>query len=225
MSAVGVDGCPAGWAVATDDGALHVVTSLADVLALAPGVVGIDMPIGLTEAGPRACDALARRAIGPRRASVFPTPVRAALAAQTHAEASALHRAADGRGLSAQAFGILPRIRDVDAFLRAQPDAAARVVEVHPEVSFAAMNGSAGLAHAKKTAEGRAERLALLAPAFGAAPETAGRGVPRSALALDDVLDAFAALWSARRVASGTAHRLPEPPPLDVHGLPMAIHV
>lgn len=225
MSAAGVDGCPAGWAVATDDGALRVVKTLADVLALAPGVVGIDMPIGLTEAGPRPCDTLARRAIGARRSSVFPTPVRAALTARTHAGASALHRLADGRGLSAQAFGILPRIRDVDAFLQAHPDAAARVVEVHPEVSFAEMNGGAGLAHSKKTAEGRAERLALLAPTFGDAPERAGRGIARSALALDDVLDAFAALWSARRVASGAAHRLPEPPPLDAHGLPMAIHV
>ena len=225
MSAAGVDGCPAGWAVATDDGALHVAKTLADVLALAPGVVGIDMPVGLTDAGPRLCDTLARRAIGARRASVFPTPVRAALSATTRAEASRLHRAADGRGLSAQAYGILPRIRDVDALLRADPDAAARVVEVHPEVSFAGMNGGAGLAHAKKTAEGRAERLTLLAPFFGDAPEHAGCGIPRSALALDDVLDAFAALWSARRVASGAARRLPEPPPLDAHGLAMAIHV
>ena len=225
----GVDGCRAGWYVVVErDGAFdgHVATTFADVLALDVDLVAVDIPIGLVDAGARACDLAARQALAPRRgSSVFPAPIRAALAGTTQAEASALHRAADGRGLSAQAFGIVPKIAEVDRTLRADPDGASRVREVHPEVSFAAMNGGAALAHSKKTAEGRTERLDLLAPHFGDAPARLVAERPRAAVAADDVLDAFAALWTARRIAAGTAHSLPKAPPHDRHGLTMAIWV
>ncbi len=39
----------------------------------------------------------------------------------------------------------------------------------------------------------------------------------------DDMLDAFAALWSARRWIVGTAETLPPEPPKDACGLPMQI--
>jgi predicted RNase H-like nuclease len=45
----------------------------------------------------------------------------------------------------------------------------------------------------------------------------------RSECGLDDLYDAFAALWSARRVASGVAEQLPEIAPRDARGLPMRI--
>jgi len=41
--------------------------------------VAVDMPIGLRAAGPRPCDAEARRLLGPRRSSVLPTPARVVL--------------------------------------------------------------------------------------------------------------------------------------------------
>ncbi len=226
MLIAGVDGCPAGWAVALDHGGdlrFEIVPTIADVIARVPGIIGIDIPIGLPESGARAADRLARQASG-RPSSVFPTPVRGVLGLATHAEASARHRAIDGRGLTIQAFGILPRIAEVDAALRADLRLVERVIEVHPEVTFATMAGRR-LAHSKKTREGRAERLALLAPDFGDAPATAGTGILRRHLAPDDVLDAFAALWTARRIASGTSRSLPDPPPLDAAGLPMAVRV
>jgi predicted RNase H-like nuclease len=40
---------------------------------------------------------------------------------------------------------------------------------------------------------------------------------------LDDVLDAFAALWVARRIEAGAARPLPPRPPRDGRGLRMAI--
>jgi predicted RNase H-like nuclease len=39
----------------------------------------------------------------------------------------------------------------------------------------------------------------------------------------DDILDAFAALWTAERITSGVAVTLPENKPLDSTGLPMRI--
>jgi predicted RNase H-like nuclease len=199
----GVDGCRAGWVVA-DDAGVVVVASFADVLALSHDVVGVDIPIGLlSEPGPRACDVEARRLLGrPRASSVFPAPPRAALAWRSWADAS---------GLSRQAFNLLAKIGEVDALMT--PSLQDRVFEVHPEVSFAVMAG-APMAHAKRTAAGRAERLGLL-------PASAGSASVRGA-AGDDVLDAYAVLWSARRAAEGQARRLGADE-VDARGLRMEI--
>nr|WP_231640215.1 DUF429 domain-containing protein [Micromonospora sp. NRRL B-16802] len=39
-------------------------------------VIGIDIPIGLPDTGRRQADVLAYKLVGPRRSSVFMTPVR-----------------------------------------------------------------------------------------------------------------------------------------------------
>lgn len=77
---------------------------------------------------------LARRAVGPRRSSVFLTPVRAALEAGSQAVASERNARATGERVSAQAYALRRRILEVDAWRRTAP---VRVCEVHPEVSFA----------------------------------------------------------------------------------------
>ncbi|MGN6521308.1 MAG: DUF429 domain-containing protein [Dokdonella sp.] len=233
MHCVGVDGCKAGWlavertcdgfAFAVHPGPGELVAAHADA-----HVIAVDVPIGLSDDGPRAPDADARRFVGRHRApSVFSAPVRGVLGAATYAEALRLHRQLDRehRGLSAQAFGILPKIRAWDEALRSDPDARARVFEIHPEVSFAALNDDVGLAAGKKTVHGRKQRLALLGRVFD---ETAVRAllaaVPRRAAAADDVLDAFAALWSAERIANGVARSLPPTPAVDANGWHVAIY-
>jgi predicted RNase H-like nuclease len=102
-------------------------------------VVAIDIPIGLPDAGPQQADELARAAVGAGWPSVFKTPVRAALHAPDHASAIAINRRLTGAGVSAQAFGLRAKLLQVDAWVR---DAGLRVVEVHPEVSFAALAGA-----------------------------------------------------------------------------------
>ena len=47
-------------------------------------VVAIDMPIRLPDAGRRQADLQARKTVGPRWASVFMTPARAALLQEDH---------------------------------------------------------------------------------------------------------------------------------------------
>lgn len=78
--------------------------------------VAVDMPIGLTESGPRDCDRVARRLLGwPRRCSVFSAPVRSVLGIGDDREACDAHRAVGRRGMSRQAFAAswtAPRIRD-----------------------------------------------------------------------------------------------------------------
>ena len=74
----GVDGCKSGWLRLVQD--LRSGEIKSDVSTDAPElfdrlpepvVLGIDIPIGLTDAGPRTCDQLARTLLGrPRGSSV-----------------------------------------------------------------------------------------------------------------------------------------------------------
>jgi len=61
----------------------------------------------------------------------------------------------------------------------------------------------------------------LVAAAFGRAAEDTRDAVPPSAASDDDILDALAALWTARRIHSGIAKRLPRVKQVDDYGLPM----
>ena len=224
----GVDGCPAGWLCIAERGGTLRATVHATAAALLHAqrdavVVAIDVPIGLADAGPRACDVEARRLLGPRRSSVFPAPVRAALDARDYREACALGVAADGRGLSRQTHAILPRIREVDALLRADADARARTWEVHPELSFRLWNDGVPMADAKRTEGGLDARRALAERAFPGAYDAARGAFRRSAVADDDILDALAALWTARRIDAGVAVAVPADRPHDARGLRMYI--
>jgi predicted RNase H-like nuclease len=100
----------------------------------------------------------------------------------------------------------------------------ARVFEVHPEVSFALMNGGAPIVSKKAHAEGHARRKQVLAAAgfpVGSLPQ--GKYL-RKDLAPDDILDACACAWSARRILDGRSQRFPADPPIDQRGLRMEIN-
>ena len=227
---VGVDGAGSGWiAVWMAKGMLsHTVYASARSLIDAhrsATVVAVDIPVGLTDSGRRDADIQARKFVGGRRAcSVFSAPVRGILDATSQQEASRRHRVIDQRGFGAQGFAILPKIREWDDLLRGDDAACAVVREVHPEVSFAALNGGLGLVPGKKTAAGSMIRMQLLSVVFGAGKvDRLKASVPRRLAGGDDVLDALVALWSAGRIACGQAGVLPDPVPHDSAGFPMAI--
>ena len=225
---LGVDACRAGWAgIALAGGEARAyfapgIRELAD-RAAADGpllVIAIDIPIGLADAGRRGADVLARKELQGRWPSLFITPVRAAVEAADYQAATAENRRLAGEGLSRQAFALRAKILDVDQWLQARSPAPARVVEVHPELSFAAMAG-APLRSRKNFWAGAVQRRTLLARAgivldgdLGLAGEQAG---------VDDVLDAAAAAWTARRVSHGSARCLPPSPEVFSDGIPAAI--
>lgn len=192
---------------------LTVLATFAEALDLDVAAVGVDMPIGLPPAGVRACDVGARRLLGPRRSSVFPAPARPVLRAATWEEANGRSRAIDGRGLPRQTFGLLGKIDEVDRLL--SPAVQRRVVEVHPEVSFARMFDGP-VPFPKRTPEGRAARRALVVERFGDVP------VRLPGAAADDVLDACAVLWSAGRFHRGE-HAVLGNGAIDERGLRMEI--
>ncbi|MDP8956871.1 MAG: DUF429 domain-containing protein [Actinomycetota bacterium] len=207
MRVAGVDGTKRGWvAITLADGAFASArllepvetdfSELADV-----DVIAVDVPIGF---GPRRADAAARAYLAGAASTVFTTPPRNVLEMPF----------GPGLGVSAQSHALGPRILHVTRLARSD----GRVHEVHPEVSFRAMNGGRPLRHRKKAAGGALERLTLLR-AHGVELDELGSA---AAVPLDDVLDASAAAWSAQRIGAGAARTLPDPPE-SVDGRPVAI--
>ncbi len=225
---LGVDGCRAGWLVvgasldlSGEFGHLSWSLELEAASFIDADLVAIDMPMGLAADGPRACDQQARALLGSRRSSVFASPVRAALGAIDYPEACGLSFAVSGRKLSKQTYNLLPKIRQLDQLLLADPRRSDRVHEVHPELAFSQWNAGEPMAHAKKTAAGAAQRQALVEDKFPGLARKIRAGVARSQLADDDILDAIACLWSARRLFTQEALVLGGE--RDGCGLPMRI--
>lgn len=235
----GVDGCPEGWLVVLKDLSGHmatrwrVVKSFDDVLSLQerPAVIAIDTPIGMQNVasrGGRAADRAARARLGPRRSSVFTPPARPALAeTDFHAACEVnLKHSLPPRKVSKQAFGIFPKIREVDAAMT--PADQVRVFECHPEVSFWVMNGERQLGEPKKLrnaphADGLALRRGLLVAGGFDVRFIASFDMPRAKAGQDDFLDACACAFTAERIAKGEAIQLPQDPPRDARGLRMEI--
>lgn len=224
---VGADGCTGGWIAAVDDGSgrppdCRRYESIGALMTQRPtlSVLAIDVPIGLLGQGARDCDVQARAQLGARRNSVFTAPIRPVLDAHSHADASARRLGAEGKKMSLQAWGIVCKVKEVDDALRAHPQWKANIREVHPELCFYRLNANRPMDHAKTKPDGRRERLALLRREFGGAVDAT---LARGGLSCkpDDVIDAFVSLWTARRIAAGSATRLPKAPPQDAFGLPM----
>lgn len=202
MIVAGVDGCRAGWVVFKVElpslATSVEIVDLPELLSSRPDdllCLAIDIPIGLLDCS-RACDKAARKLLGqPRGTSVFAAPCRAALPATTHAAASQINREKTGRGLSQQAFGIIPKIKQVDDAIRVECQRWA--FEVHPEVCFWALNQRRPMMHNKKTKDGAAERTSVLRPVFSEIERHLANRPCRAGA--DDLLDAAAAAWTALR--------------------------
>jgi predicted RNase H-like nuclease len=127
--------------------------------------------------------------------------------------------------MSCQAWGIVPKVREVDELLRENPEFRSRTREVHPEVSFFYMNRHSPLPDSKKTETGQAQRSNLLQAHFGTYVNSALLARKQHGCARDDILDAFAALWTAERIVRGAASQMPNLPGVDSFGLSMEIVV
>jgi len=236
----GLDGCRGGWILATltweperddqvstgairSDVAVDKLSTFAEAIALVRSgallALGVDMPIGLPDSGQREADRAARRRLGRRRSSVFPTPVRSTLQSVDYADALARSRAIDGRGLSKQAFNLLPRIIEVDELMT--PALQSKVFECHPETCFATLAGHS-LTTVKRHADGLAERNALLSSVLG--DVTTFSNHPPTGSKPDDVLDALVIATVAKRFLAGNVERLGDGS-IDRRGLRMEIVV
>ncbi|WP_421693158.1 DUF429 domain-containing protein [Aestuariivirga sp.] len=228
---IGVDGCRGGWIAVRWGNSLshHLCRRFEDVLALDAIVIAVDMPIGFPESSGRTVEREVRARLGARKSSVFSVPARAAVMCEDYRAACSANLLASDppRKLSKQIFHLFPKMREIYALMT--PGLQARVFEIHPELAFWAMNGETPLDHPKKTKGkshdgGLALRCSLLSRAGFPLPELPPDTYRRKDVGADDLLDACAAAWSARRIAEGRAIRFPADPPRDARGLRMEIN-
>lgn len=219
LLAIGADGARGGWLTALAYG-----TSLEDIqrveltlapdfealvaLRTAPVPMAVDIPMGLLDAvALRPCDAKARELLRDRASTVFEPASRPLLAAVSHVEvrsmtAKARNTDASARGLSVQAYGIVPKMKEADEFLQAHPEAQEWLWEVHPELSFWDLADTKVLP-SKTSVAGAAERLVHLCNRFPGVMEALVAFEPGNRQAqLPDALDALVCLHSALHVAA-----------------------
>ncbi|MHC4623011.1 MAG: DUF429 domain-containing protein [Planctomycetota bacterium] len=240
FTVAGVDGCRAGWCVAVADvinksgrpdadyilelKRFFVAPTFAEVLAETQDseLVCVDIPVGLSDnERPRACDVAARKVLGgPRASSLFPAPIRPCLSANDYETARRISLELSGKRLNRQSFALLQKIRQVDEAIT--PDLQRRIREIHPEISFCALNKKRPIRDSKRTAAGQAQRRRLLRKAF-ADLDNILAGAPARGCAVDDILDALVAAWTAAQTVLGRAKTLPDNPARDSKGLRMEI--
>jgi predicted RNase H-like nuclease len=130
------------------------------------------------------------------------------------------------RKVAMQTYHLFPKIREIDAVLT--PDLQLRVHEVHPEVSFWIMNGRIPVQVAKKVGSrnhrpGLNLRRILLGSNGFPIAELPGNHYRQSDVGEDDLIDACACAWSARRILDGQYVSFPETPERDSRSLTMCI--
>ena len=165
--ALGIDGCRYGWCVVTLDSLGNSSMSLIEegklyeLVKIDADIAFLDMPIGLSNAKEeRAFDFEARKVLGDRRSSIFPTPCKKAVYNKgTYEEDSEINLDVQGRKLSRQSWALIPKIREVDILLRQNPNMNLR--EGHPELSFLDLLGYP-CKHHKRDIQGEKERVIAL---------------------------------------------------------------
>ena len=116
------------------------------------------------------------------------------------------------------------KVREVHDFMRSNPGAGHFLYEVHPHLSFLELRG--GVTEPRR--EGRKPRfrdqLSYLCDIYPSeALYQALTAFRHAEASRHDILDAFAMLWSAKRIATSRAERLPSMPVYDARGFDMAV--
>ncbi|NBC25613.1 MAG: DUF429 domain-containing protein [Bacteroidetes bacterium] len=232
MKTAGIDGCKAGWILITFDKepGYYVLRSDEELKTAFEEYdrIFIDMPIGLEdERYTRECDRLLREKLGSEYASsVFSPPIRPALNAPSYVEANMQSYDYTEKKLTVQAWNITPKIRTIDRFLSENESLRTSVFESHPELLFMNLNGGM-IYQKKKTKKGLRHRLGLVTEKEEIAADffrDIKEEFRRNEVAEDDIVDSMVLALSAKQSADSGIQTLPEDPPHDSKGLPMAIH-
>ena len=116
------------------------------------------------------------------------------------------------------------KVREVHAYVRANPGSGHFLYEVHPRLSFLELRG--GLQE-RAPVGGKPrfrDQLSYLCDVYPSeALYQALTAFRHAEASRHDILDAFAMLWSAKRIATSRAERLPSMPVYDARGFDMAI--
>jgi len=215
---IGIDGCKSGWFSIWEnqDKSIHsaVFSNLNELKNFFKNesqlILGIDMPVVLSEVIPRQADQLARKLLSKKASSVFTAPTPEMLNQPNYEKASLVSKRLFGKSMSLQSWYLFPKIKDVQTMIHHED---MQIYEIHPELSFRAMNNEQVILESKKTHEGFALRNALLSMHFkNFIFDDIRNQHARKDVMDNDILDALAVLWSAKRIQSNQASYLPQAP-------------
>jgi predicted RNase H-like nuclease len=215
---IGIDGCKSGWFSVWQNPDDSIQSSIFSTLNHlkdffndeAHLIIGIDMPVVLSDFIPREADQLARKLLSKKASSVFTAPTPEMLEQPNYERASYVSKRLFGKSMSLQSWYLFPKIKDVQTIIH---DAHINLYEIHPELSFRAMNHEEVILESKKSKEGFEIRNALLRRHFESFDFESIRNLyPRKDVMDNDILDAMAVLWSAKRIQANEASFLPKIP-------------
>lgn len=220
MTALGLDGCRSGWVAAWIDSNGRRGFEIVREIDLARGteLAMIDIPIGLPDSGYRAVDHAARRVLGRTCSRVFLGARRPLLAWLDDYQRANEWAKADGKGISRQLFGILPKIAQVDRFITQARQHSFR--ECHPELVFQRLNAGAPLP-GKRTPDGLRLRRDLIARHGFAEIDSWLRRLRGTGAHADDLLDACACALAASETLRGVERKVACAEEADARGLRM----
>ncbi len=224
---IGVDGCKGGWIAAVLDHGKLIINkyiTLTDIVASYPNFDEflVDMVIGLPSTKEHIRpDTYARKIIRERTSTIFPAPCRQAVYAKTVAEAYNENERVLGKKFTPLTVGIIPKMREIDAFLQDNPQFKNLIKESHPEVCFAKLNGSTVLSK-KSELDGIEERIRILSNYI------TDLSLKKILLAaknfkcnVDDIVDAICLSVTANLAEQGEYQVIPEYPMEDATDLKM----
>ncbi len=231
VTCIGADGCKGGWIAAVISGGRLQVEKYGTIEELvqahpASDQILIDMVIGLpgTKQQIRP-DAEARKILKKRSSTVFPSPCRQAVYAQSKQKQTEENQKVLGAGLSSQAIAIFPKIRELDEFLQHHAEFRNVIKESHLEVCFAKLNGAVVMTKKQRCA-GMLERVKILRRYL---PQADVRFITEQAEKYrcmeDDIVDAVCLAVTANLYSQGKGEPIPQKPMQDDTGLLMQMIV
>ena len=231
MQYIGVDSCKKGWFVVALNVSLNwevgIYESFDKVVSKYSNFENllIDIPIGISSNGNRACDVLTRKCLGRRGTSVFTVPCRRAIYSDSYEEACMVNQEVNNKKISKQTWNIVPKIRELEKFLVSNTYYLNKIRESHPEICFWALSSRNPMQHSKKTEKGILERLKILSDIL---PKSMGifkyskYTFKRSELSKDDILDALVLAIAASNL-TGNLVSIPSEVYKDELGIQMEI--
>lgn len=226
---IGIDGCKGGWIVSIIERegiSVEKYANIEEIIMHYPvfDEMLIDMVIGLQNSSDDVRpDSIAREllVIPERKSTIFSAPSRQAVYTDIGDRMREENIRALGKSLSSQTIAIIPKIREVDMFLQANPKYKNVLKESHPEVCFVRLKGEP-IVTKKAKKDGFVERVQILKEYI---PELSEELILEwkqiYKCNLDDIVDSLVLAVTARLSRCGMCEVIPPRVQVDQTGLKM----
>ncbi|EDT73544.1 DUF429 domain-containing protein [Clostridium butyricum] len=228
-SCVGIDVCKGKWIAVCisengfDVGKFNTIDEICRKYENADRII-VDMPIGLLDDNSRQRpESEARKYLKGKTSSIFNTPCRSAVYSDDYESACRLNKEVLGVGLAIQSYAICSKIREVDEFLRDNPKWKNRLLEAHPEICFAKLNGDKAVIENKTKEDGQKKRLEILKKYYSDSKRVVEKFLQEvpSRKKIDDVIDALCLSVTGFLGMKYGLNSIPKNPEVDINGIKM----